>query len=92
MTPTSSTGDGSAGLQIYGWLERPVLGLVAILVAVGFAHFGVVAALAFGAAADHTGQFDLAAVTVFIPAAMCAGLFALVPETRGLELEESTHT
>lgn len=49
----------------------------------------VVGLLAFGAAADRTGRFDLAAMAVFIPAGLCAGLFALVPETRGLELEES---
>lgn len=45
--------------------------------------------LAFGAIADRLDRFDLAAVLVFTPAALMAGLIALLPETRGMELEQS---
>ena len=45
--------------------------------------------LAFGAIADHLDRYDLAAVAVFVPAALTAGLLALLPETRGHELEQT---
>jgi MFS family permease len=45
--------------------------------------------LAFGAIADRLDRFDLAALLVFLPAACAATLVVLLPETRGLELEES---
>jgi MFS family permease len=45
--------------------------------------------VAFGAIADRADRFDLAALAVFVPAAIAALLFALLPETRGQELEES---
>ncbi|TVR27198.1 MAG: MFS transporter [Ilumatobacter sp.] len=55
--------------------------------------FGVLGAvtglLCFGALADRFGRFDLAAVTVFVPAALFALLFAKLPETLGHELEET---
>jgi MFS family permease len=47
--------------------------------------------IAFGAVADAGGRFSLAAATVFIPAAVCSGLFALLPETHGRELEGWEH-
>jgi MFS family permease len=45
--------------------------------------------VAFGAIADRADRFDLAAVVVFVPAALAALLFTLLPETRGQELEDS---
>jgi MFS family permease len=44
--------------------------------------------LAFGALADITGAFGQAALAVFIPAGALALLVALLPETRGRELED----
>lgn len=50
---------------------------------------GAVAGLAsFGAMADVGGEFSRAAPVVFLPAAAAAGLVALIPETRGRELED----
>lgn len=49
----------------------------------------VVGLLSFGAIADRLDRFDLAAVVVFVPAALMAGLLALLPETRGHELEDT---
>ena len=57
------------------WLLAGVLGAVGGLVA-------------FGAVADLGNRFSLAALVVFIPAALAAGLFWCVPETRGREPEE----
>jgi MFS family permease len=42
----------------------------------------------FGAVADVGNRFGLAAVITFIPAALAAGLFWTVPETRGREPED----
>ena len=54
---------------------------------------GVLGAVAgrveFGAVADVGDRFGLAAAITFLPAAFAAGLFWLVPETRGKEPEES---
>lgn len=47
----------------------------------------VVGLLAFGAVADIGDRFSIAAVVVFAPAALVSGLFFLVPETCGQELE-----
>ena len=44
--------------------------------------------LAFGAVADAGNRFALAALVTFLPAAATAGMFALLPETRGHEPEE----
>ncbi len=50
---------------------------------------GAVAGLVeFGAVADVGDRFGLAAAITFLPAALAAGLFWLVPETRGKEPEE----
>ena len=57
---------------------------------VGSGVLGAVAGLmAFGALADLFDGFAAAAVVVAIPALAAATLFARLPETRGLELEES---
>jgi MFS family permease len=45
--------------------------------------------MAVGAVADATGSFGTATLAVCLPAAAAAALFLLLPETRGLELEES---
>jgi len=45
--------------------------------------------LVVGAVADATGSFGPATLAVCLPAAAAAALFLLLPETRGLELEES---
>lgn len=51
---------------------------------------GAVAGLVtFGLLVDFYGGFAPAAVTIGVPVFLCAGLYALLPETRGLELEES---
>jgi hypothetical protein len=47
----------------------------------------VVGLLAFGAVADAADRFSLAALVVFVPAAVASILFVLVPETMGQELE-----
>jgi MFS family permease len=44
--------------------------------------------VAFGAVADAGDRFGRAAVLTFLPAALAAGLFWLVPETRGKEPED----
>jgi predicted MFS family arabinose efflux permease len=43
--------------------------------------------LVFGVVADADDRFGLAAVLVFAPAMAAAGLVALVPETRGWDLD-----
>jgi MFS family permease len=57
------------------WLASSVLGA-----AVGL--------LVFGAVADVGNRFSDAALVVFLPAALAAGLFWAVPETRGREPED----
>jgi len=44
--------------------------------------------LVFGGVADAASRFPLAAAVTFLPAALAAGLFWLVPETRGREPED----
>ncbi len=44
--------------------------------------------LAFGSVADVGSRFSEAALLVFLPTTLAAGLFALLPETKGLEPEE----
>lgn len=62
--------------SVAGWfLVAGVLGAVTGLVA-------------FGAVADLGNRFSLAALVVCLPAALAAGLFWLVPETRGREPED----
>ena len=48
----------------------------------------VVGLVVFGAVADVGNRFAVAAVLTFLPAAVMAGLFWLVPETRGREPED----
>src|ERR1019366_5497967 len=48
----------------------------------------VVGLVVFGAAADVGNRFAVAAVLTFLPAALMAGLFWLVPETRDREPED----
>ncbi len=57
------------------WLVAGVLGAAAGLVV-------------FGAVADAGGRFGAAAAVTFLPAALLAGLFWLLPETRGREPED----
>ncbi len=57
------------------WVAAGVLGAVAGLVA-------------FGAVADAGNRFELAAALTFLPASLAAGLFWLLPETRGREPED----
>ncbi len=57
------------------WTVAGVLGAVGGLVA-------------FGAVADVGNHFGVAAAVTFLPAALGAGLFWLVPETRGTEPED----
>jgi putative MFS transporter len=45
--------------------------------------------LLVGAIADASDSFGAATAVVCVPAALCAGLVLLLPETRGLELEQS---
>lgn len=60
-----------------GWLTvASVLGAVSGLVL-------------FGVASDALGSFAGAAIVIAVPAALTAVLFRLLPETRGMELEES---
>lgn len=47
----------------------------------------VVGLMAFGAVADAGDRFGIAAIAVFIPAAVASLVLALIPETRGRELE-----
>jgi MFS family permease len=48
----------------------------------------VVGLVAFGAVADLGNRFSSAALVVYLPTAAAAGLFWLVPETRGREPED----
>jgi MFS family permease len=57
------------------WVAAGVLGAVAGLVA-------------FGAVADVRNRFEFAAALTFLPAALAAGFFWLIPETRGREPED----
>jgi MFS family permease len=57
------------------WVAAGVLGAVTGLVA-------------FGAVADVDNRFEFAAALTFFPAALGAGLFWLLPETRGKEPED----
>jgi MFS family permease len=57
------------------WLAAGVLGAVVGLVV-------------FGAVATVNNRFGIAAVITFLPISLAAGLFWLVPETRGLEPED----
>jgi putative MFS transporter len=51
--------------------------------------FGAVLGLvAFGAIADIGNRFAIAAVVTFVPVTLAAGLFWLLPETRGTEPED----
>lgn len=51
---------------------------------------GSVAGLAiFGILADATGTFRAAAITVSLPAMLLAGAYFWLPETRGMELEQT---
>ncbi|HEY4927920.1 MAG TPA: MFS transporter [Acidimicrobiales bacterium] len=62
--------------SVAGWvLVAGVLGAVGGLVA-------------FGAVADLDNRFSLAAVVLFLPASLAAGLFWCVPETKGCEPED----
>ena len=49
----------------------------------------VVGLAAFGLLAELFGTFAVAGVVLCLPVALLAGLYAFLPETRGLELEES---
>lgn len=49
---------------------------------------GVVGLLEFGAVADVGNQWAIGGLVTFVPVLLCTGLFALLPETRGRELEE----
>jgi hypothetical protein len=42
----------------------------------------------FGAIADVGNRFESAAALTFLPTALAAGLFWMVPETRGTEPED----
>jgi hypothetical protein len=44
--------------------------------------------VAFGAVADVRNRFEFAAALTFLPAALAAGFFWLLPETRGREPED----
>lgn len=50
---------------------------------------GVLGLLGFGLLIDAFSGFSTAAAVIAVPVALTAGLFALLPETRGLELEQS---
>ncbi len=64
--------------RVAGWLVATgVVGAVAGL-------------LVFGAMADRLGSFAAAAVVVSVPALLTTLVFARLPETRGMELEESS--
>lgn len=66
--------------RVAGWLvAMGVVGAVAGL-------------LTFGAMADRLGGFDAAAVVVAVPAVLATSMFLRLPETRGMELEESSRT
>jgi MFS family permease len=48
----------------------------------------VVGLLLFGAIADVDNRFAVGALVTFLPVVLAAGLFALLPETRGREPED----
>jgi hypothetical protein len=49
----------------------------------------VVGLAVFGILTDATGTFRAAAITVSLPAILLAGAYFWLPETRGMELEQS---
>lgn len=58
---------------------------------VGMGVIGAVAGLVvFGAMADRLDGFAAAAVVVSVPALLATFVFLRLPETRGVELEESS--
>lgn len=60
-------------------------------IAVGVAG-GVVGLAVFGALTDVFASFATAAAVLFLPVAPLAGLYAFLPETRGLELDQAPGT
>ena len=48
----------------------------------------VVGLVAFGAIADVGNRFAVGAAVTFLPVVLATGLFVLLPETRGRELED----
>jgi MFS family permease len=49
---------------------------------------GIVGLLTFGAVADVGNRWAIGGLVTFVPVLLCTGLFALVPETKGRELED----
>lgn len=101
----SNTIVGSLAAVLAGYAFAPVLAAMgnelfptrvraaAAGLLVGCGVLGAVAGLvAFGALADRLGGFDVAAFVVAAPALAATALFARLPETRGLELEQSSTT
>src|SRR5690606_18112693 len=77
LTLTNELFPTAARASVAGWLVvAGVLGSTSGLLLVG-------------AIADATGSFGRATLAVVVPTALCAPLVARLPETRGLELEES---
>jgi putative MFS transporter len=77
ITLTSELFPTSARASVAGWL---------VLAGVLGATSGL---LLVGSIADARDSFTAATAIVCVPVALSAGLLALLPETRGLELEQS---
>jgi MFS family permease len=85
---------GSAYAPAVGALSAEIFPTVERATAAGWltaaSAVGAVAGLFFfGLVADASGGFALAAVVVSLPVMLTAPLYFLLPETRGMELEES---
>ncbi|MPZ73390.1 MAG: MFS transporter [Nitriliruptorales bacterium] len=77
---------GALSAEIFPTLERATAaGWLTAASALG----AVAGLFFFGVIADSTGGFVAAAVTVSLPVALTAPLYLGLPETRGMELEES---
>jgi MFS family permease len=79
----------AAGAQATELFPTSVRGSVAGWLAAAGVAGAVAGLVTFGALADRLGSFGAAAVTLSIPVALAALLFALLPETRGMEPEQS---
>jgi len=85
----ASTYGPAAGAQAIELFPTSVRGSVAGWLAASGVAGAVAGLAAFGALVDQLGSFGSAALVVTIPVACAALLFGLLPETRGMEPEQS---
>ena len=77
----------SAGPKLYRWTGAPVIAVAALVTAAGVLG-AVTGLMAFGLLADAYDEFGGAALRLFAPTVVVAAALALLPETKGRELED----